>query len=138
MKEASIYTIGHSNKSLEVFLQKLSENEITVLVDVRTIPYSRYGHFNGNILQALLEECGITYLYRGKNLGGKAENTGYEEAVDELLEIAKHGHNVCVMCSEGDYRKCHRYSTLTPSFEQRGASVVHITYENGPTTQHLW
>ncbi|MCX6739429.1 MAG: DUF488 domain-containing protein [Candidatus Parcubacteria bacterium] len=134
MKTKSIYTIftfGHSNRPLDIFLSKLTENNIEVLVDVRTYPVSRWTpHFSQNILAMALETINIHYLYRGQNLGGRGENTGYEDAIDELSAIAKEGRNICVMCSEGDFRKCHRYTDLTPSFEKRGLSVVHLQYEN--------
>jgi len=128
-----IFTFGHSNKPIEYFLQRLKENNIDILVDVRTIPFSRWTpHFGKIMLERALNTEGIQYLYRGHNLGGKAENVDYEETIDELTNIAKNDQNVCIMCSESDYRKCHRYLTLTPSFEERGLSVIHIGYENTP------
>jgi len=131
-----IYSSGHSNRPLADFLALLEKHKIEVVADVRTIPLSRYcPHFNKKVLQSTLAKRNIKYLYRGLNLGGRGVNEGYEEAVDELVEIVKKGINVAVMCSEGDYRKCHRFTTLTPSFEQRGIKVVHIEYEK-KTAKH--
>lgn len=131
MKTKSIYTFGHSNRPLDIFLSKLTENKIEVLVDVRTYPVSRWTpHFSQNILSMALETVNIHYLYRGQNLGGMGKNWGYEDAIDELSTLSKKGINVCVMCSEANYLKCHRYTDLTPSFEKQGLSVVHIQYEN--------
>ena len=125
-----IGSVGHSNKPIAIFLDVLKKHEINVLVDVRTLPVSRFcPHFNQNALQDTLTKATIKYLYRGKNLGGRGVNVGYEEAIDELVGLAKKGAKVAVMCSEGDYHNCHRYSTLTPSFEERGATVEHIEYE---------
>jgi len=125
----TIYTIGHSNKTLPVFLKTLKKHGIQVLVDVRTIPLSRfYPHFNRNALQSALEKRDIQYLWRGQNLGGRGVNVGYEDAIDEVVRMAK-GKRVCVMCSEGDYHKCHRLTMLAPSFEERGLEVVHTVYE---------
>lgn len=130
-KAIYIYSIGHSNRPLDIFLSKLTENNIEVLVDVRTYPFSRWTpHFSQSILSMALETVNIHYLYRGQNLGGRGENTGYEDTINELSTLAKDGRNICVMCSEADYRKCHRYTDLTPSFEKRGLSVVHLQYEN--------
>lgn len=107
------------------------------LVDVRTIPYSKYcPHFNANTLRGAVEAENIQYLYRGKNLGGRGVNEGYEDAIQELSKMAKDGIRVCVMCSEGDYKKCHRYLTLTPSFKKQGLSVSHIKYKNGEKSHH--
>lgn len=125
-----IKTIGHSNKTIDVFLDTLKKHEIEVLVDVRTVPRSRFSpHFNEKTLGSSLAKRSIKYLNRGQNLGGRGVNEGYEEAIDELVGLAKKGTRVAVMCSEGDYHDCHRYSTLTPSFEERGLTVEHIEYE---------
>jgi uncharacterized protein (DUF488 family) len=126
-----IFTIGHSNIPLATFLKKLKEHQVEVLVDVRTIPLSRFcPHFNEKPLRATLATETIKYLFRGANLGGRAVNVGYEEAINELTELAKQGKKVCLMCSEKKFENCHRYLTLTPSFEERGLLVVHIQYEN--------
>lgn len=126
----NLYTIGHSTQPITVFITKLKENEIDILVDVRTSPFSRWvSQYNKLALEQALKDEGIYYLYRGQNLGGKGENTGYDEAINELVTLAEDGSRICVMCSEGDYRKCHRYTVLTPSFEDRGLSVTHIEYE---------
>lgn len=129
-----ITSIGHSNKPIVIFLETLKKYNVEVLVDVRTIPQSRFcPHFNQNALQDTLNKVNIKYLYKGKNLGGRGENTGYEEAIDELVELARNEVMVCIMCSEGDYHNCHRYSALTPSFEERGVEVFHIEYEKNVT-----
>lgn len=125
-----IFSIGHSSKTIDTFLGKLKENKIGVLVDVRSLPVSRFcPHFNKNALRDTLARANIQYLYRGHNLGGLGENVDYEKTVDELVDMVKKGSRVAVMCSEGAYIKCHRYLTLTPSFEDRGLSVTHIEYE---------
>jgi len=127
----TIYSFGHSSKPLATFLNKLADYKIEVVVDVRTFPTSRYlPYFNKNALHSELAKRAIKYLWKGKNLGGRGVNVRYEETIDELSEMAKNGTRVCVMCSEGEYKKCHRYLVLTPSFEERGLSVTHIEYEN--------
>jgi uncharacterized protein (DUF488 family) len=129
--EFYIYTFGHSNVPLTTFLEKLKEHQIQVLVDVRTIPLSRYcPHFNQMPLREALATESIKYLFKGANLGGRGVNVGYEEAINELTELAKSGKRICVMCSEKEYQKCHRFTVLTPSLEERGLLVVHISYEN--------
>lgn len=124
-----IKTIGHSNKTIDVFLDTLKKHEIEVLVDVRTIPRSRFSpHFNEKTLGSSLAKRSIKYLNRGQNLGGRGVNVGYEEAIEELVDLARQGVRVCVMCSEADYRDCHRYSTLTPSLHSHDVDVFHIEY----------
>lgn len=122
-----ITDIGHSNRAYSEFLKILKDNKIEILVDIRSFPRSRFcPNFNQKRLDQSLKEDNIQYLFRGNNLGGRGENIDYEETIDELVEMVKAGKQVCVMCSEKDYKKCHRYTILQPSFEQRGLSVKHI------------
>ena|SRR3989338_4689408 len=133
----AIASIGHSNKPLAVFLSTLKKHNVEILADVRTLPVSRFcPHFSKNALQDTLAKADIKYLYRGKNLGGRGVNVGWDEAIEELTGLAKLGTRVCVMCSEGDYRKCHRYTTITPALEKHGLRVVHIQYENETAKRH--
>jgi uncharacterized protein (DUF488 family) len=123
----TLFTIGHSILAFSEFSQKLKDNEIGVLVDIRSHPYSRFcPQFNHKRLSDELNNEKITYLFKGNNLGGKGENINYEETIDELVEMIKKGDKICVCCSERDHRKCHRFSMLTPSFELRGVKVEHI------------
>ena len=136
-KSFVVFSCGHSNRPITDFLGILKKSKIEVLADVRTIPLSRFcPHFNQKALQDTLAKAHIQYLYRGKNLGGRGVNVGYEEAIDELVGLAKKGTRVAVMCSEGDYHDCHRYSTLTPSFEERKLTVEHIVYEKKTTKRN--
>jgi uncharacterized protein (DUF488 family) len=85
-----IKTIGHSNKPITVFLDTLQEHQIEVVVDVRTVPRSRFSpHFNEKALGNSLAKRAIKYLNRGQNLGGRGENVYYEEAIEELVEMAR-------------------------------------------------
>jgi uncharacterized protein (DUF488 family) len=123
----TIADIGHSNRAYSEFLKILQDSKIEVLVDIRSFPRSRFcPWFNEKRLSNALKDENITYLFKGKNLGGLKENIDYEETIDELVEMVKAGKQVCVMCSEKDYLKCHRYTMLQPSFEQRGLEVKHI------------
>ena len=129
MKNKKIFSCGHSNKPLVIFIDILKKHNIEVLVDIRTIPVSRFcPHFNQNALLCTLNNENIKYLYRGQNLGGRGINVDYEKAVDELVKLVEKEILVAVMCSEADYHNCHRYSMLTPSLEERGLEVVHIEY----------
>jgi uncharacterized protein (DUF488 family) len=68
---ARVWTIGHSRHELGDFIQKLHVNEISALVDVRSIPMSRMApQFNEGSLKKALSAAGITYISMGKELGG--------------------------------------------------------------------
>ena len=70
MDRGTIYTIGHSTRSIEEFNDLLRAYAIELLVDVRTIPGSRRNpQYNQSELKKDLEERGIGYLHL-KELGG--------------------------------------------------------------------
>lgn len=124
-----VFTIGHSTRAISEFLQKLKGHDIEILVDIRTYPRSRFQpQYNQKALADSLSEIGVFYVFKGKNLGGKEENIDYEETIEELVDIVVGGEKLCVMCSEGDYRKCHRSEMLEPSFREKGIEVEHIKW----------
>lgn len=128
MSKPIIATFGHSNRPIGEFINKLKENSVTILVDVRSKPYSRYSpHFSKYALQRALEAENIHYLWRGNNLGGLGVNTDYDKTINEVVEMAKTA-KVCILCSEKDYTACHRHTLLEPSFNKAGAKVKHILW----------
>ena len=122
-----VHTIGHSTRPLFEFIEKLQENKIEVLVDVRSHPQSRFcPQYNQKALSTEIEKVGITYLFKGRNLGGKGENVRFDETIEELANMAKQGEILCLLCSEKDPVKCHRYQDLAPLFVAQGFEVEHI------------
>src|SRR6516165_8969780 len=70
IKKREIFTIGHSNRSLDEFLDMLLAHEIKVLVDVRTIPRSKHNpQFNSEQLALALKKRKLSYEHM-KDLGG--------------------------------------------------------------------
>ena len=68
----TVWTVGHSNHDVEVFLALVRRHRVAHVVDVRSHPYSRYApHFNRDELQASIEACGIRYTFLGSALGGR-------------------------------------------------------------------
>ncbi|MCX6724334.1 MAG: DUF488 domain-containing protein [Candidatus Staskawiczbacteria bacterium] len=125
-KKPIIFSVGHSNHPIDIFISRLKKHKISILVDVRTTPLSRFcPHFNKNALQQALNRENILYLWKGRNLGGRNINIDYDKTIIEVSEMAK-GKRTCILCSEKDYKKCHRYLTLTPSLEKQGFFVKHI------------
>jgi uncharacterized protein (DUF488 family) len=139
-----LYTIGHSNHELGTFLGLLRDAEIEVLVDVRSNPVSRYArHFNKTEFQDSLARAGITYLYLGRELGGKPKPAEFYDATGRVLyprlaqsPLFREGierlhsevvnHRVAVMCSEEDPTGCHRRMLIAPSLAARGVAVLHL------------
>src|SRR5689334_22649084 len=83
---SALFTVGHSNHSLEDFLKLLSRHAIEVLVDTRSHPYSQYvTHFNREELTAALKHAGIKYLYLGRELGGRPDEDEYFDVEGHVL-----------------------------------------------------
>ena len=146
-----LYTIGHSNHSIDEFIQLLDDNGVMVLVDVRTTPLSRYvTQFNRDNLERVLPEHQIQYMYAGKYLGGRpSDPTCYKrrklpgEGVDYLHEVdypevmkrdwfVKGVHRLlqladeqttAIMCSEEDPSQCHRHHLIAKYLMQNYPEV---------------
>jgi uncharacterized protein (DUF488 family) len=141
-----LFSIGHSNAEIGVFIALLRHFEITTLVDTRSQPYSRYNQqFRRENLKRSIEEAGIDYFYLGKELGGRPEDPAfyfkngkvdydlvaqsppYLAGIERLLALASE-HRVAFMCAEADYKNCHRYRLITRTLVGRGLDVIHILH----------
>ncbi len=151
-----IWTIGHSNRTIEEFLDLLRGEEIAVLADIRRFPGSRkYPHFNPDPIAASLERAGIEYLMF-KELGGRRKTSadsphtvwrneafrGYADYMDtaeftagleRLMELGSRRRTV-IMCSEAVWWRCHR-SMVADALRVQGVQVLHIMAK-GKTTEH--
>jgi len=130
--QITIWTIGHSNRSMAVFFELLDEHGIQVLVDVRIFPTSKIEHFKREQMEKWLPKHGIDYVWFGKELGGYRRG-GYKrhmrtklfrEGIKQLLEIAK-AKRTCIMCMEVNPKYCHR-RFISAHLERKGVKVIHI------------
>jgi uncharacterized protein (DUF488 family) len=153
----TLYTVGHSTRSLEELVSALKAHGIETLVDIRAFPMSRrLPHFNREALEAELSKQGIRYVWM-KNLGGyrkkvrrDSPHTGlrnasfrnyadymltgeFTEAIEELLKLAEHSRTA-YMCAERVYFHCHRM-LVSDWLVAHGHEVLHIDAE-GPTRNH--
>jgi uncharacterized protein (DUF488 family) len=153
-----IFTVGHSNRSLEDFLILLKESEIQTLADIRRYPGSRkFPHFNQRVLRNFLEAEKIQYVWF-EALGGRRHALKNEEspnlgielpafrnyadymmtdqfrvAANDLLSLGKKS-TTAVVCAEKLYWKCHR-RLLSDFLCAQGVDVKHI-FERGHLHPH--
>jgi uncharacterized protein (DUF488 family) len=143
---ATIYTIGHSTRTLDELVAALQAHGVTTLVDIRAFPVSRrMPHFNRESLELELPKRGIEYVWM-KELGGRRKkvlkespNTGlrndsfrnyadymlteeFAQAIERLLEIAG---KAAIMCAERVYFQCHRM-LVSDYLVAHGHEVLHI------------
>lgn len=138
-----LFTIGHSNYDIEVFLSLLQRHEVTALADVRSHPYSRFlPHFNQAVLKEALEREGIRYVFLGQELGarpgnqqcyvnGKAvyERIAATDAFHKGLERVLNGlkrHKLSLMCAEKDPLTCHRAVLVCQHLRHFDIRINHI------------
>jgi uncharacterized protein (DUF488 family) len=154
----TLWTIGHSTRSIDEFLQLLHAQDIELLIDVRRFPGSRrLPHFASEALATSLERAGIGYLWLG-SLGGRRKpgptsvNDGwrhpafraYADHIDteefasglfELLMLAG-GLRTTIMCSEVLWWRCHR-RLISDVAAMLGYEVIHIRDQTNTEVHRL-
>lgn len=76
MKPNFVFTIGHSTQPIERFIGLLEQHRITAVCDVRSAPYSRRNpQFNREKLKHSLHGFGISYVFLGKELGARTDDS---------------------------------------------------------------
>lgn len=154
---ATLYTIGHSTRSLEELLEALNAHQIQTLVDIRAFPMSRrLPQFNRDSLEQTLPAAGIRYVWM-KALGGYRKKVfdetphialrnksfrnyadymltpEFEHAISELVALAENTRTA-YMCAERVYFRCHRM-LVSDWLVAHSHEVLHID-ATGPVRAH--
>jgi uncharacterized protein (DUF488 family) len=154
---ATLYTVGHSTRSLDDLIETLHAHQIQTLVDIRAFPMSRrLPQFNRESLETSLPAAGIRYVWM-KALGGYRKKvredsphialrnasfrnyadymltSEFENAMAELVALAE-SSRTAYMCAERVYFRCHRM-LVSDWLVAHGHEVVHID-GTGPVKPH--
>ena len=154
---STLYTIGHSTRTLDELLDVLRAHAIRTLVDIRSLPMSRrLPHFNRESLEQTLPEAGIRYVWM-KELGGRRKKIRddsphialrspsfrnyadymlteeFRVAIASLIELAEQSPTA-YMCAERVYFRCHRLM-VSDWLLGHGHQVLHID-GSGPVKAH--
>ncbi len=143
----TVWTIGHSTRTLEQFLELLTEHQIEAVADVRRYPGSRrWPHFSQEALAEELETRGIVYLWLPE-LGGRrtpsvdSPNTAWRhpafrgyadymmteafaDGLSRLVNLAL-GMRTAIMCAESVWWRCHR-GLIADVLRSLHFDVIHI------------
>ena len=154
---ATLYTIGHSTRSLDELLEALKAHQIQTLVDIRAFPMSRrLPQFNCDSLAQTLPAAGIRYVWikalggyrkkildesphialRNKSFRNYADymlTPEFEQAISELVTLAENARTA-YMCAERIYFRCHRM-LVSDWLVAHGHEVLHID-TTGPVRPH--
>ena len=154
---ATLYTVGHSTRTLDELIETLQAHGIETLVDIRAFPMSRrLPYFNRESLEKGLPAAGIRYVWM-KALGGYRKNIRddspnvalrnqsfrnyadymlspeFEKAMAELISLAETSRTA-YMCAERVYFRCHRM-LISDWLLAHGHEVLHID-ATGPVKNH--
>ena len=146
-KKLEVFTIGHSTRPIEQFIELLKAHGVKRVIDVRTIPRSRHNlQFNRESLAESLRASGIGYTHI-KKLGGLRHptkdsinlgwrNSGFrgfadymqtpefEAALERAIKLLK-TKPCALMCAEAVPWRCHR-SLIADALAVRTIRVKHI------------
>lgn len=142
-QENIVFTIGHSNHTIDGFISLLQQYSVTAVTDVRSTPYSRhYPQFNRECIELSLAASNIAYVFLGLELGARPDNaTCYEGdkvnfAMLEQTDSFKTGiqrliegmtkYRVAIMCAEKEPLNCHRTILICRHLKTYGLTIRHI------------
>jgi len=139
-----LFTIGHSNLSIEAFVLLLQKHGITAVADVRSHPFSRYlPHFNKSEITDSLSAAGIQYVFLGQELGARPEDLScydtsgkalydriaatplFSAGIQRLLKGAA-SYKISLMCAEKDPITCHRTILVCHKVKEFNLQINHI------------
>jgi len=147
MTKPCIFTVGHSTRPIDEFVDLLNAHGVKEIVDIRSIPRSRHNpQFNADVLEHSLRENHISYRH-SKELGGlrharkDSPNLGwrnasfrgfadymatpeFSEGLEALIEVA-HANETAIMCAEAVPWRCHR-SLIGDALTKKGWIVRDI------------
>lgn len=148
----SLYTIGHSTHSIEYFIEMLLDHQVNCVVDVRSLPASRFNpQYNKKALTRSLEDHGIMYLHMPDEFGARLtdrrlldENGKVDFAkvrrskkflggIEAISKRIWDGDTVALMCSEADPLTCHRFAMISPALKH--FEILHILKDKTTITQ---
>jgi uncharacterized protein (DUF488 family) len=147
-----VWTVGHSTHSWERFVALLRNAGITAVADVRSSPYSRFSpQFNRDQMRDELGREGVSYVFLGKELGGRpasrrfycegvadyekmAHTEDFKKGLERVIEGAKK-YKIALMCSEQEPLDCHRCLLVGRAFVECGVGVTHIQDDGTVATQ---
>ena len=150
--EDTIYTVGHSTHPQERFIGLLLKAGVTAISDVRSKPYSRVNpQFNREALKQTLKLNGISYVFLGKELGARSDDSScyedgkvrydrlaktpvFQSAIDRVL-TGSQKHRIALMCAEKEPLDCHRTILVARHLQDLDFAVLHI-HADGALERH--
>lgn len=151
MLALTVFTLGHSTRTMDQLVTLLEAHGVKILADVRSFPHSETNpQFNQDVIELDLGNHQIRYVWlqklggRRKGFGKDSKNTcwknisfrnyadymetsSFMEGVEELVVLMKQG-TMAIMCAETLHWRCHR-SMISDYLKSKGIQVIHIVDE---------
>lgn len=140
-----IFTIGHSNYSIDRLIEMLRHFNINCVVDIRGTPYSKYNvQFDKETIRYSLTKAGFIYIYMAKELAAKRlnkisyNNEGYadfekviheydfKKGIERLKDGCRKGYKIAILGAMQDPIRCHRSILVGRALREYGFNVRHI------------
>ncbi len=141
---SAIFTIGYGGRSLDEFLHLLRLHAVACLVDVRTLPRSRYQpEFAAEALGPVLQRCHLRYVRMGDCLGGRPSDPDcwvrgkvdyercrtkawFQSGITRLRALWNEAGPLVLMCAERKPEACHRTMLIGEELATQQIPVRHI------------
>ncbi len=142
--EPRLFTLGYEGLTVDAYLNKLIQNNIKILIDVRRNPQSMKYGFSKKRLHSYMKMGGIQYVHlpslgipshMRKNLDAFSDYQAlfqvYESdmlpkqqaALEQLAQIIQTEQRVALTCFEADHLFCHRHKITDYLSRHMGCDV---------------
>lgn len=146
--QCTLFTVGHSNRSIHRLLEILQQENIDTLVDVRSHPHSeKYPQYEQSALREALESTDINYHWAGRHLGGRRktmshtqhtalidsdlqgfadhmDSDNFKMAATQLISLSSK-KRMAILCAERLPEQCHR-GLIADYLTLQGVQVIHL------------
>ncbi len=148
----TVYTIGYAGFSIGDFVGSLREHGVSVLVDVRSSPFSgHYQEYNKDQLKQTLWRKHIYYRNYAREFGARqpersyypkgyldfelfAQSSAFQDGVRKIETSMEQDFRFALMCAEIEPIDCHRAILVARAFANHGYEVIHLRPQRGPLT----
>lgn len=129
-----VFSLGHSNRGGDAFVELLQRHHVEEVVDVRRYPVSRWPQFNQDELRHLLRQNDVGYVHLAA-LGARhddgytawMQSEAWRQAYQQLVDLARR-RPTAFMCTERQPQRCHR-RYIARRLAMDGWRVVHLVDE---------
>src|SRR5262249_18485573 len=139
----TLYTVGHSNHDIERFLEIIVKAGITLIADVRSMPFSVWlPQYNQETLEQTLRQHAIKYVFFGNELGGRPRDEAlydqgrvnyervrqtklFQQGINRVQDALRE-EVVALLCAEENPMVCHRGLMVAPALVDCGICPTHL------------